>query len=235
MNDIQIFDNPEFGSIRAFDSDGEPWFVAKDVCAALEIGNTSQALSRLDDDEKGVILNDTHGGKQEFRTVNEPGLYSLVLSSRKPEAKAFKRWVTHEVLPSIHKHGAYMTDGVLEKAIADPDFMIGLLTEMKAEREARIEAERTRDRLLHASKTYTTTEIAKELGMRSAQRLNKELEERHVQFKQNGTWLLYSRYADMGLTSVKQTVLDNGRVIYDRRWTGTGRDFLLDLLEDVIQ
>lgn len=233
MNDIQLFSNQEFGSIRALNREGQPLFVAKDVCAALKLDHT--ALRRLDDDEKGGESIPTPGGDQTMTVVTESGLYSLVLGSKKPEAKAFKRWVTHEVLPSIRKHGMYATPATVEAMLADPDTMIKTLQALKAERDARIEAERARDRLLHASKTYTTTEIAKELGMRSAQRLNKELEERHVQFKQNGTWLLYSRYAYMGLTSVKQTVLDNGRVIYDRRWTGTGRDFLIDLLEDVIQ
>lgn len=96
--------------VRTVTKDGIIWFVAKDVCDILEIGNSRQALTRLDEDEKGVILNDTPGGKQELAIVNEPGLYSLILSSRKPEAKAFKRWVTHEVLPAIRKDGVYSTD-----------------------------------------------------------------------------------------------------------------------------
>ena len=107
MNRIQVFENQDFGQLRTVMVDGEPWFVAADVCRALELGNTAQALTRLDVDEKGVILNDTPGGKQEMSTVNEPGFYSLVLGSRKPEAKAFKRWVTHEVLPALRKTGRY--------------------------------------------------------------------------------------------------------------------------------
>lgn len=85
--------------------EGEPWFVAADVCRALGLGNSRQTLSYLDDDEKGVITSDTLGGKQEMSTINEPGLYSLILRSRKPEAKAFKRWITHEVIPAIRKTG----------------------------------------------------------------------------------------------------------------------------------
>ena len=103
-------------SVFAFDShavrvvlrDGDPWFVAADVCAALTIGNTAMALERLDDDEKGVSSIDTLGGMQQMAIVNEPGLYTLILGSRKPEAKRFKRWITHEVLPSIRKTGAYV-------------------------------------------------------------------------------------------------------------------------------
>lgn len=110
--DIQIFENARFGIVRAIEIGGEPWFVAKDVCEALGLGNMSQAVARLDDDEKGVISNDTPGGIQEFRAINEPGLYSLIMSSRKPEAREYKRWVTHEVLPAIHRDGAYVaTDG----------------------------------------------------------------------------------------------------------------------------
>lgn len=107
MNQMQVFESQDFGELRSIMIDGEPWFVAADVCRALEISNTSQAITRLDDDEKGVILNDTPGGKQEMSTVNEPGFYTLVLGSRKPEAKAFKRWVTHEVLPTLRKTGSY--------------------------------------------------------------------------------------------------------------------------------
>lgn len=111
MNDIQLFENKKFGAIRAMtDESGEPWFMAKDVCDALEIKNSRDALARLDEDEKGVALTDTLGGAQHATTVNEAGLYTLVLSSRKPEAKAFKRWVTHEVLPAIRKRGAYVAD-----------------------------------------------------------------------------------------------------------------------------
>ncbi len=107
MNDLKIFENEQFGLIRAIEKDGEPWFVAVDVCRTLELGNSRQALARLDDDEKGVISTDTPGGKQTMTIVNEPGLYSLVLGSRKPEAKAFKRWITHEVLPALRRMGTY--------------------------------------------------------------------------------------------------------------------------------
>ena len=88
--------------------EGEPWFVAADVCRALGLGNSSKAIMPLDDDEKGITISDTLGGKQEMTTINEPGLYSLILRSRKPEAKAFKRWITHEVIPAIRKTGGYI-------------------------------------------------------------------------------------------------------------------------------
>ena len=124
MTELQIFKNEQFGEIRTTVQNGEPWFVAADVCKALDIENNRKATNRLDDDEKGVTLSDTLGGKQKLTIVNEAGLYSLVLGSRKPEAKAFKRWITHEVLPSIRKTGGYIAgqEGLsdtelLEKAV----------------------------------------------------------------------------------------------------------------------
>lgn len=107
MNNIIDFNNEEFGNVRVVMKDGEPWFVAVDVCKALDIKDTSMALTRLDEDEKGTSSIGTLGGNQEVLTVNEPGLYTLVLGSRKPEAKKFKRWITHEVIPSIRKTGSY--------------------------------------------------------------------------------------------------------------------------------
>lgn len=107
MNEIQIFEHEAFGQIRVIDRDGEPWFVAVDVCSALELEDTGRATSRLDEDELTRIKIVSGGQNREMLAVNEPGLYSLVLGSRKPEAKAFKRWVTHEVLPSIRQNGYY--------------------------------------------------------------------------------------------------------------------------------
>lgn len=115
MNKLQIFENSEFGKIRVTEINSEPWFVAADVCRALEISDTWNALQRLDDDEKGTCSISTLGGEQKMNIVNEPGLYTLVLGSRKPEAKSFKRWVTHEVIPAIRKHGAYITPEITGK------------------------------------------------------------------------------------------------------------------------
>ena len=143
MNELQIFNNNQFGEIRTTIKDGEPWFVASDVCRALEIANNLDALTRLEQDEKGVALTDTPGGTQEVTIVNEPGLYALVLGSRKPEAKAFKRWVTHEVIPSIRKHGMYATPTTIEQMIADPANAIKVFSALKQEQERRKELEAT--------------------------------------------------------------------------------------------
>lgn len=120
------------------DENGEPWFVAKDVCDILEISNPSDALKRLDADERSRF---NLGRQGETNIINEAGLYALVLGSRKPEAHEFKRWVTHEVLPSIRKHGIYATETTIDQILADPDFGIRLLTDLKEERAKRIEAE----------------------------------------------------------------------------------------------
>ena len=142
MNDLQIFKNEQFGEIKTIIEDGQPWFIARDVCGNLGISNTAMALSRLDTNEKGVSSIDTLGGNQKVLTINEYGLYSLILSSKKPQAKQFKKWVTSEVLPTIRKHGAYMTDNTIEKALTDPDFLIKLATNLKDEKLKRLEAEK---------------------------------------------------------------------------------------------
>ncbi|MGG0209570.1 BRO family protein [Bacillus mycoides] len=135
MNQLQVFNNKEFGQVRTVKQGEDVWFVAQDVCDVLGINKQRDAYSRLDEDERGSVLVDTLGGQQNVNAINESGLYSLILRSRKPQAKAFKKWVTSEVLPSIRKHGAYMTDQVLEQAVTNPDFAIGLLTKLKEEKE----------------------------------------------------------------------------------------------------
>ena len=145
-NKLSIFNNGNFGSVRAMLIDDEPWFVGKDVAVALGYARTADAVAaHVDAEDKGVGKIPTPGGEQDVTIINESGLYSLVLSSKLPSAKQFKRWITHEVIPSIRKHGMYATDSLLAKATADPDFMIGLLTNMKAERAKRMEAEQKLD------------------------------------------------------------------------------------------
>ncbi|MEI4713468.1 phage antirepressor [Bacillus cereus] len=136
MNQLQVFNNEEFGQVRTMVQGEDVWFVAKDVCDVLEIVNATRSLSRLDEDElHSMKVTDSLGRPQETNVINESGLYSLIMTSRKPQAKVFKKWVTSEVLPSIRKHGAYMTDQVLEQAVTNPDFAIGLLTKLKEEKE----------------------------------------------------------------------------------------------------
>ena len=120
-NGIQVFENSDFGKVRVVERDGEPWFVAADVCRALDVVNSRDAVARLDTDEKNtVVLTDGTPGNPQKTVVNEPGLYTLILGSRKPEAKAFKRWITHEVIPSIRKTGTYSTRKPDSYMIDDP-------------------------------------------------------------------------------------------------------------------
>lgn len=146
MEDIQIFNSKEFGDVRALELNGAPWFVGKDVAEALGYGagkSLANAVSKhVDEEDKGVTEMMTPGGVQKVIIINESGLYSLVLSSKLPSAKKFKHWVTSEVLPTIRRHGAYMTAEALEKAITSPDFLIKLATNLKEEKEKRLEAER---------------------------------------------------------------------------------------------
>ena len=141
MNELQIFKNSEFGEIRTVTKNNEPWFIATDVCSALDISNTSQALTRLDDDEKNTIILNEGIGNPNKSIVSEYGLYNLILASRKKEAKKFKRWITHDVIPTIRKHGAYMSSDVIEKTLSDPDYLIRLATNLKEEKAKRALAE----------------------------------------------------------------------------------------------
>ena len=134
---------------------------------------------------------ETPSGKQNMTIINESGLYSLILGSKLESAKRFKKWVTSEVLPSIHKHGIYATDNVIDNILNNPDFGIELLTKLKEERAARVEAERKNAILMHVNKTYTITEIAKELGLKSAMQLNRILADKKIQYQVNRTWLMY--------------------------------------------
>ena len=141
MNEIKIFENEQFGQIRTINKDGEPWFAIVDVCKALELSDTSKAAERLDGDELTRIKFVSGGQTREMFFANESGLYSLVLGSRKPEARQFKRWITHEVIPAIRKHGMYATPETAEKILNDPDFLIKTLETLKEERAKRVQAE----------------------------------------------------------------------------------------------
>ena len=246
MNDITVFTNQQFGELRAVSIEGEPWFVAADVCNALEIDRTQ--TRRLDEDEKGVCSIQTPGGQQEFVTVSEAGLYSLVLGSRKPEAKIFKRWVTHEVIPSIRKTGMYATPATIDNIIANPDLFIQLLQEYKAEQQKnnaltvqvaeqkKIIADMTPQseyykKVLRCKKAIPITIIAKDYGM-SAKKMNKLLHDLGIQFKKDkDTWLLYQKYANSGYTKSKTYVNEHGAFIHTY-WTQAGREFIFKKLKE---
>ena len=250
MDELKIFENEQFGTIRAIEKDGEPWFVAADVCRALELEDTGRATSRLDDDELTRIKIVSGGQSREVIAVNEPGLYSLVLGSRKPEAKAFKRWITHDVIPSIRKHGAYMTPDTIEKLISNPDTIIQLATALKEEQEKRkaLEAENEAQRqaladfqpikqyvdtILSSDRTLTTTQIAADYDM-TARQLNRILHEDGIQHKVNGQWILYKKHMGKGYTKSKtiQITHNDGRpdTVLNTEWTQKGRLLIHEIL-----
>lgn len=232
MKEMEVFKNAELGSVRVVMVNEEPYFVGKDVAEILGYSNASKALAdHVDDDDKLNNESLSSLGQRGGWIINESGLYSLILCSKLPSAKRFKKWITSEVLPLIHKHGLYATDQVIDNILNNPNFGIELLTRLKEERAARAEAERKNAILMHVNKTYTVTEIAKGLGLRSATQLNRILAEKKIQYQVNGTWVMYSRYSDQGYEEIKQEVLDSGRVIYHRRITQMGREFILSLFQ----
>ena len=181
---LKLFENPQF-RVRVVMRDGEPWFVAKDVCDCLELGNVSQTCSRLDDDERGIILNDTPSGKQEMLVVSEPGLYGLIGSSKKQEAKAFKRWVNHEVLPSIRKTGGYGIRTV-DDMINDPDTAIRLLTQLKILRLQNDQLEMERDEAIRTKAMIGSRREA--TAMNTASQKSKECEKLREQIGDSKTY-----------------------------------------------
>ena len=183
-NSLQLFENTDW-KVRVVMRDGEPWFVAKDVCDCLELGNVSQTCSRLDDDERGIILNDTPSGKQEMLVVSEPGLYSLIGSSKKQEAKAFKRWVNHEVLPSIRKTGGYGIRTV-DDMINDPDTAIRLLTQLKILRLQNDQLEMERDEAIRTKAMIGSSREA--TAMNTASQKSKECEKLREQIGDSKTY-----------------------------------------------
>lgn len=220
-------------SFKIYGTVDEPLFMAKDVAEWIEHSDVSTMLKCIDDDEKVSRTNPNNVcGGQNAWFLTENGLYEVLMLSRKPIAKQFKKAVK-QILKDIRKHGIYATDNVIDEILNNPDFGIELLTKLKEERKARIEAERKNAILTHVTKTYTMTEIAKELNFKSAIKLNNLLAEKKIQYKVNGTWVFYSKYSDLGYEEIKQEVLDSGKVVYHRKITQLGREFILGLFENV--
>ena len=236
MNELKVLNEQEVlgKQFRVYGTAEEPLFLAKDVAEWIEysVSNVSKMLAAVDDEEKTIRTIVTSGSNYQTEAwfLTEDGLYEVLMQSRKPIAKQFKKEVK-EILKTIHKHGIYATDNVIDNILNNPDFGIELLTKLKEERAARAEAERKNAILMHVNKAYTITEIAKELGLKSAMQLNRILTEKKIQYQVNGTWLMYSDYSDCGYEEIKQEVLDSGKVIYHRRITQMGREFILGLFE----
>lgn len=209
MNEIQKFVNEQFGTIRTVNIDGEPWFIAKDVCDILGVQNVTQATQQLEDFERSMF---NIGRQGEANIINESGFYSLVLRSRKPIAKPFRIWVTSEVLPSIRKHGMYATPSTVEAMLNDPDTMIQVLTELKSEREHRIQLEKENASLLldanmardiiKYSGLYTLKEVA-DLIESGRTELCTLLRLSKVLSKQTGYNLPLNKYIKQGYFKIK--------------------------------
>ncbi|WP_089281305.1 phage antirepressor KilAC domain-containing protein [Anaerovirgula multivorans] len=249
MKELQIFKNQEFGQVRVLEKDGEPWFVAKDVCEILEIKNTTDALKRLDNDE--VTRLNLGGLSGDSNLVNEYGLYSLVLGSRKKEAKKFKRWITHEVIPSIRKHGAYMTTETIEKTLNDPDFIIGLATKLKEEQERNkmLQDKIVEDKpftnfgksIAHSSDCITIGEFAKVLRNKGINIGRNRL----FDWLRDNSFLIKTgrernnpqqRYVEQGLFQIKESVIhaiDGDMVRTTTLLTGKGQMYFLNKLQQI--
>lgn len=247
MNEMQVFQNPEFGEIRTVEINGEPWFVGKDVAQTLGYKEpTKAAREKVDLEDRGVSKIDTPSGEQEMTIINESGLYSLVLSSKLPDAKKFKRWVTSEVIPSIRKHGAYMTPETLEQAILNPDTMIRLCTTLKEEQEKRraLEEQVQRDApkvLFHdavaaSDDTILIRDLSKLLSQNGVPnmggtRLYAWLRENGYLCKEGASYNLPTQRAmELGLFRIRESSrIQNGEILTDKttRVTGKGQQYFL--------
>ncbi|MEK1480676.1 phage antirepressor [Limosilactobacillus fermentum] len=243
-NQLQVFDF-EGSNVRTVTINDEPYFVGKDVATILGYKRTADALKAHVNDEDKLTRQFTDSGQnREMKVINESGLYSLILSSKLPSAKKFKRWVTSEVLPAIRKHGAYMTNEKIEEVLLNPDTIIKLATELKTERERRSIAEQRVNELTPKASYYdlvlsneslvTITQIAKDYGM-SGQAMNHKLHDLGVIYKQGNTWLLYSKYQRTGWTHSETIMVDKAdgtqKAVMHTKWTQKGRLGLYELLK----
>lgn len=250
MSELQIFENADFGSVRTLMINDAPYFVGKDVAEILGYTNSSKALSdHVDDEDKLNNESLSSLGQRGGWLINESGLYSLILSSKMPNAKKFKHWVTAEVLPSIRKHGAYMTPETLEQAILNPDTMIQLCTALKEEREKRTvlehQAEKDKPKVLFAdavTASHTSilvgelAKILKQNGVDIGQnRLFAVLREKGYLIKRKGTdWNMPTqRSMEMKLFEIKETVISHadGHTSVNKtvKVTGTGQQYFINL------
>lgn len=232
-------------AVRTLVSDNEPYFLGRDVAEVLEYANTAKAIrDHVDDEDKLTERIVLSGQRREAILINESGLYSLILSSKLPTAQKFKHWITSEVLPTIRKHGAYMTPAKIEEVLTDPDTIIQLATQLKQEREGRLIAEQRIgeltpkadycDRVLADKSLVTITQIAKDYGM-SGQEMNHKLHELNVIYKQGKTWLLYSKYQKTGWTHSETIMVPKSdgtqKAVMHTKWTQKGRLGLYELLK----
>ena len=244
MNEIEIF-KYEDKEVRTQIINNDIWFCLKDVCDILEIGHVTDTKNRLKKDGVGTTeVIDKLGRKQQATFINESNLYKVIFQSRKANAERFTEWVTSEVLPTIRKHGAYMTPEVIEKTLTNPDFIIGLATELKKaqtrnvflENEVKILQPKAKytDEVLNSPNVVAITQIAKDYGM-SAVKMNKLLNDLGIQYKLRNQWLLVQKYSDKGYVKSKtQEYFDTRGNIHTAMttyWTQRGRLFIYETLK----
>ena len=231
VSELQIFENQVFGQVRVFVKNGEPWFVAADVCKAMEIAPT--AIRRLDDDEKAALRLTQTSSNGVVQNINESGLYKLVIGSRKPEAKFFKRWITHEVIPAIRKHGAYMTDSVLQQVMENPEAIYTLAEQLLVEKGKNREISRQL-KMAQPKANYFDTFVnpmdctcirycGKELGVPQNMFVGLMLEHRYLYRDQNGRLMPYSDKEASGYFIVRDCYARNGKLVQQTRMTCKGK------------
>jgi len=212
VSKLTLFQNDKFGNIRVFIRNEEFWFVAKDISDILKYSETNAMTKRLDSDE--IISDKLEGMNMKSTLINESGLYNAIIGSKLPEAKLFKKWITSEVLPSIHKHGVYMTEDAIEKTLNDPDFIIQLANQLKEEKQKRLlfeqqlEDQRPKveiyDELIDQKDLMNFKQVANTFGFCGRNTLMKILREEHVLSDNGFNWNLpYSQYLEANLFKVK--------------------------------
>lgn len=246
MNELQAFNSEEFGEIRTVSINDEPWFVASDICKALELSNATVSVQRLDEDEKSKFNLGLSGG--DTNCVNEYGLYSLVLASRKPEAKKFKRWITHEVIPSIRKHGGYIAgqetmtdDQLLAKALLVAQSKIAERDQIIAQKQECIEQMRPKEVFADAVATSKHSILIGDLAKLICQNGYQIGQKRLFQWMRENGYLMTQgssynrpkqRYVEQGLFEIKESTINNPdgsvRITITPKVTGKGQIYFIN-------
>ncbi|MCM0583521.1 phage antirepressor KilAC domain-containing protein [Weissella diestrammenae] len=245
MESVTVF-NFEQMNVRTVVIDNEPYFVGKDVADVLGYKRTADALKQhVDIEDKGVGEIQTPGGIQNMTVINESGVYSLIFGSKLDSAKRFKKWVTTDVLPSIRKNGAYLTNEKIEEVLTNPDTLISLATQLKEERNQKLMLQQQvaesrpkadyYDRIMKSKSLVTISQIAEDYGW-SAQRTNAKLHELGVQHKVGGQWLMYAKHKNHGYTFSEtqdiSQIVGKDKVVMNTKWTQKGRVFIYTLLKN---